>query len=77
MRSYQQITLGATHETPDIQPRVKKRVAAYESDEVRKCIGKQFNGAIIPALPSAASRHGMQTQIARGDSGRFVFGFKL
>jgi D-methionine transport system substrate-binding protein len=32
------------------QPWVKKLVAAYESDEVRKYIDTQFKGAIIPAF---------------------------
>ena len=31
-------------------PWVKKLVAAYESDEVRKYIDTQFKGAIIPAF---------------------------
>jgi D-methionine transport system substrate-binding protein len=32
------------------KPWVKKLVAAYESDEVRKYIDTQFKGAIIPAF---------------------------
>jgi D-methionine transport system substrate-binding protein len=42
--------LIAVREQDRNQPWVKKLVAAYESDEVRKYIDTQFKGAIIPAF---------------------------
>ncbi|MGV2292650.1 MetQ/NlpA family lipoprotein [Trinickia sp. YCB016] len=42
--------LIAVREGDRNKPWVKKLVAAYESDDVRQYINKQFNGAIVPAF---------------------------
>ena len=42
--------LIAVREGDKNKPWVRKRVAAYESDDVRQYIDKRFNGAIVPAF---------------------------